>query len=122
MPTVAIRIDMPPKGILEVTGDGSAPTDEQMREELEDRQEFLDAVVPTLASLPGRPPRRAGNVERVELLGTDVWSEVNHYLLLVTVDIGDPGIDFASLLPAGGEAAMVGSYASLQSWPEERSA
>ena len=67
MPTVVIRIDVPPKGVLEVTGRGSAPTDDQMTEEKQARQEFLDAVVPTLASLPGRPSRRAGNVSRVIL-------------------------------------------------------
>jgi hypothetical protein len=121
MPTVAIRIDMPPKGVLEETGEGSSPTEEQMNEEQEVRQAFLDAVVPLLASLPERPPRRQGNVERVELLGTDVWSKLNHYLVLVTVDIGDPGIDLTSVLPAGAEVSLVGSYAPLQSWPERGS-
>src|SRR4051794_11232207 len=74
MPVVVIRIDVPPKGVLEVTGKGSAPTDEQMREEKQARQEFLDAVSPTFASLPSRPSTRSGNVLRVELLGTNVWS------------------------------------------------
>jgi hypothetical protein len=122
MPTVAIRIDMPPRGVLEETGDGSAPTDEQMKEEQEVRKEFLDRVGPLLASLPGRPPKRQGNVSQVELHGTDVWSELNHYLLLVTVDIGDPGIDLTSVLPDGAEVSVVGSYTPLASWPEGGSA
>ena len=121
MPTVVIRIDMPPKGVLEVTGQGSNPTDEQMREEKQARQEFLDAVTPTLASLPGRPSRRSGNVSRVELLGTNVWSQNNHYLLLVTVDIGDPGIDWASFLPPGAEVSTIGAYSPLLQWPEDAS-
>lgn len=116
--TIVIRIDMPAKGI-EVTADGSAPTDDQMGEEGKARQEFLDFVVPKLASIPGRPSRRQGNVGRAELLGADVWSQFNHYLLLVSVDIGDPGIDWASLVPPGGEVTIIGSYASLQHWPED---
>ena len=118
MTTIVIRIDMPPKGI-EITGDGAAPTDDQMREEEKARQEFLNFVGPKLASLPGRPPRRQGNVERVELLGGDVWSQLNHYLLLVSFDIGDPHIDWASLVPPGGEVTVIGSYAPLRHWPED---
>ena len=118
MPIVPIRIDVPPTGI-EVTGDGTSPSDEEMAEELAARQEFLDRVSPTLASLPSRPARRAGNVSRVELLGTDVWSKMNHYLLLVSVDIGDPDIDLASLLAPGSDFSVIGSYASLESWPND---
>jgi hypothetical protein len=118
MPIVPIRIDVPPTGI-EVTGDGTSPTDEEMAEEKAARQEFLDRVSPTLASLPSRPPRRAGNVSRVELLGTDVWSKMNHYLLLVSVDIGEPDIDLASLLPPGSDFSVIGSYAPLESWADE---
>ena len=89
-----------------------------MQEEQEVRQEFLDAVEPLLAALPERPPMRQGNVERVELLGANVWSQLNHYLLLVTVDIGDPRIDLASVLPAGADVSVAGSYAPLESWPQ----
>jgi hypothetical protein len=121
VPTVVIRIDMPPRGI-EVTGEGSSPTDEEMDEEKQARQEFIDAIAPTLASLPERPARRAGNVRSVELLGGNVWSELNRYLLLVEVDIGDPGIDLTSLVPAGGEVSVIGSYAPLQRWREIGSA
>jgi hypothetical protein len=113
---VAIRIDVPPTGI-EVTGEGTNPTDAQMKQEMEARQKFLDQVAPTLAALPSRPLRRAGNVTRVELLGSDVWAHLNHYLLLVSVDIGDPGIDLASLLPPGSDFAVIGEYAPLESWP-----
>jgi hypothetical protein len=117
MPTVVIKIDTPPTGI-EATGQGSSPTDEQMQEETAARQAFIDRVSPELAALLTRPPRRAGNVARVELLGTDVWSELNHYLLLVEVDIGEPDIDLGSLLPPGSESSVIGSYASLQTWPD----
>jgi hypothetical protein len=119
MPTVVIRIDLPPRGVLEVTGQGSNPTDDEMREEKQYRQEFLDAVTPVLASLPDRPPRRAGNVSRVELLGTNVWSQNHHYLLLIDVDIGDPRIDWASFLPPGAEVSTVGAYTPLRHWPED---
>jgi hypothetical protein len=118
---VVIRIDMPPKSI-EVQGAGFAPTDDQVSEEQDRRQEFLDFVAPKLAFLPGRPPKRAGNVQHVELLGGNVWSHLNHYLLLVSVDIGDPNIDLAWLVPPGGEASVIGSYAPLQNWPEDPSA
>jgi hypothetical protein len=116
MPTVVIRIDMPSKGVLEVTGEGSAPTDDQMAEERRARQEFLDAVSPTLASLVGKPPKRTGNVSHVELLGANVWSQLNHYLVLVSVDSGEPDIDWSALLPPGAEVTTIGSYAPLQRW------
>ncbi len=121
MTTVVIRIDMPPKGI-EATGDGSSPTDEEMEEEQKYRQEFMDHIEPKLASLPDMPPARAGNVSRVELLGGNVWSELNHYLLLMTVDIGGPRVDLSTLVPPGGEVSVIGSYSSLKEWPEESSA
>ena len=91
--TLAISIDLPPTGELETSGNGSSPTDIQMAEEEKARQKFLDAVSPYLASVPKRPPHRQANVSSIELLGTGVWSQLNHYLLLVTVDLGDPGID-----------------------------
>ena len=121
MATVAIRIDMPPKGVLEVTGQGSSPTDAQMKEEQQARQEFLDAVTTALASLPGKPSRRSGNVSRVELLGGSVWSKLNHYLLLLTVDMGEPDIDWASILPRGAKVSTVGSYSPLHEWPGDAS-
>jgi hypothetical protein len=49
--TVVTRIDMPAKDI-EVTGEGFAPTDDQVSEEQNRRREFLDFVSPKLASLP----------------------------------------------------------------------
>lgn len=119
MTTVVIQIEMPPKGQLEVSGGGSSPTEDQMNEETQIRQDFMDFVSPQLALLPDRPPRRAGNVSRVELLGTGVWSQMNHYLLLISVDIGDPGIDLDALVPPGGHATVIGSYDKLQQWPEK---
>jgi hypothetical protein len=35
----------------------------------------------------------------------------------VTVDIGDPRIDFDALLPPGGTAQVVGAYDTLAEWP-----
>jgi len=117
MATVVIRVDMPPKGELEVSGQGTSPTDEQMKEESQIRQEFLEHVSPQLAALIERPPARAGNVSRVQLLGTDVWSQMNHYVLLVEVDIGEPQIDLDALAP-GAQTGVIGSYSQLQQWPE----
>ena len=119
MPTVVIRIDLPPRGVLQVTGQGANPTDDAMREEEQYRQEVLDAVTPALAALPGRPPQRAGNVARVELLGTNVWSQTNRYLLLVEVDIGAPEIDWASVLPPGAAVSTIGAYTPLRHWPDD---
>jgi len=121
---VAIKVDLPPTGELETSGDGRAPTDAQMAEESQARQKFLDLVSPYLESLPKRPPRRAGNVSRVELLGRGVWSQLNHYLLLVTVDSGIGGVEeeLLALLPEGSEVAAVGSFSSLQEWPAPDSA
>jgi hypothetical protein len=119
MATVVIRIDMPAKG-SGVTGTGSSPTDEQMKEELAARKEFLDFVEPKLASLLERPARRAGNIHRIDLWGGGEWSRLTNYLLLVSVDIGNPGIDFTSVLPPGGEASAIdGSYGPLLDWAKK---
>ena len=124
MATMAISIDLPPVGELETSGNGSSPTDAQMAEEEKARQKFLDSVSPFLASVPKRPPHAFGNVSKIELLGTGVWSQFNHYLLLLEVDIGDPRIDreLTALLPKGSKMSVVGSYESLQTWPEARKA
>jgi hypothetical protein len=81
---------------------------------------FIDTVSPYLKSLPERSPHRSGNVSRAELLGRDVWSELNHYLLLATVDIGDPGIEqeLSALLPQGTQISGLGDFSSLREWPE----
>lgn len=122
MATLAISIDLPPVGELETSGDGSSPTDAQTAEESQARQKFLDSVWQYLESLPKRPPHAQGNVSRVELLGRGVWSQLNHYLLLVTVDIGETGIDkeLSAMLPAGSKVAVVGTFDSLQVWPKAR--
>ncbi|KOV97306.1 hypothetical protein [Streptomyces sp. NRRL B-3648] len=115
MATVVYLIDAPPTGI-EKTGEGFDPTDEQMAEERQARQAFLDAVTPHLAALASRPARRSGNVDNVELLGGDTWSNLNHYLLLVTTDIGEPGIAFDSFLPPGTKVTEIGNgYSALWS-------
>lgn len=123
MNELAILVDLPPTGELETSGDGASPTDAQMAEETDARQKFLDLISPYLASLPNRPPRRAGNVSRVELLGADVWSQLNHYLVRITVDIGGGGIaeELSSKLPAGSKVSTVGAFASLQSWTRGQS-
>lgn len=119
MATMVIRLEQPPKGELELSGQGSSPTDEQMNEETQIRQDFIDHVSPQLVALLERPVHHSGNVFGIELLGTDVWSQMNHYVLLVTVDIGDPRIDLDELVTSGGETTLIGSYASLQKWPEQ---
>jgi len=40
--TIVVSILLPPTGELENSGDGSSPTDEQMSEELQARQDFID--------------------------------------------------------------------------------
>ncbi len=120
MATLAISIDLPPAGELETTGNGTSPTQPQMDEETRARQRFVDTVSSYLKSLPSTPPHAIGNVTRVELLGRNVFSQLNHYLLLVTVDIGDPGIEghLAALLPRGTQISVVGEFAPLREWPE----
>jgi hypothetical protein len=116
MSTVAIRIDMPPKGI-EVNGEGSSPTDDQMAEEQAARDQFMELIAPALSSLPERPPRRTGNVSRVQLLGANTWSNLNHYLVLVDSD-GEVGPDLESVLPADAKVEVIGAYGGLMQWPE----
>ena len=116
MPIAVIRLEAAPTG-NEVSGEGTNPTDEQMKEEQDARRRFLDFVEPKLAELPNRPSFRAGNVSRVELMGANEWSKLNHYLLLLDFDVGRPRIELDELLPPGTTATEVGSYSSLQTWP-----
>lgn len=124
MATLAITIDLPPTGELETSGDGTSPTQDQMDQETQARQNFIDVISPYLKSLPERPPRRAGNVSHVELLGRDVWSQLNHYLLLITIDIGEACIDqeLSALLPPGSQVSVAGVFDPVQEWPEPRPA
>ena len=119
MTRLVVKIDAPPQGELETGGDGTSPTDEQMAEEQQIRQRFLDGLSPYLESLPQRPPHRAGNVNHVELLGRDTWSEMNHYLVVIHVDIGN--VDLSELttnLPPGSEVSVVGGdYETIDEWP-----
>jgi hypothetical protein len=109
---------MPAKGELETNpGSGAELTDAQTEEELAIRQEFLDYVTPKLAELPRRPSHRLGNVSRVELIGGNEWSQFNHYVVILTVDVGiPPGLD--EIVPAGGELTVLGPFEALQTWPE----
>ena len=122
MATLAISIDLPPTGELETAGNGTSPTQSQMDEETRARQRFVDMVTSYLKSLPRTRPHRAGNVTRVELLGRNVFSQLNHYLLLVTVDIGDPGIEghLSALLPQGTQISVVGEFTPVREWPDPR--
>jgi len=86
--TIVVSILLPPTGELETSGDGSSPTDEQMSEELQARQDFIDVLSPHVEALLKRDPHRQENVSRIELLGAGIWSKLNHYLLLVSVDVG----------------------------------
>lgn len=115
MATLMLRIDMPPKGVLETSEDPPELTDELMNEEQQIRQEFLDYVSPRLAELPKRPFFRSGNVSRVELLGANEWTNLNHYLVILSVDIGIPR-DLDSILPPHAEMTLIGPYTSLDSW------
>jgi len=119
MPTLVISIDLPPTGELEISGDGSSPTDAQMAEETQARQNFVGLVSPYFESLLKRPPRRQGNVGGVELLGYNIWSQFNHYLLLVTFDVGETGIDqdLSALLPQGSQVSVVGASFVPVEWP-----
>jgi hypothetical protein len=119
MSILIVHIDVPPSGELEVTGDGSSPTDEQMAEETAARERILDALQPYLSSLPERPPHRSGNVSRVQLLGEDTWSNMNHYAAIVTVDIGDPGLKegLLGVLPDGSTVDVKGGFGDLEEWP-----
>ena len=118
MSTLTISVHLPPVGELETSGDGSSPTEAQMAEEMQARQKFLDIVSPLFETLPNRPPHRSGNVSRVELLGGGVWSQLNRYLLLVDVDIGEPRIDqeLLAILPAGSKVSFVGAFDALETW------
>ena len=120
MHTLTISIDMPPTGVLETTGQDSELTDAQMAEELQARQAFLDLISPFLQALPGRPLHREGNVSRAELLGASTWTRLNHYQLILEVDIGGQEIatQLGQLLPAGAQVAVLGEFESLQVWPE----
>ena len=120
--TLAISIDLPPSGQLETIGNGTSPTQAQMDEETRARQHFVDTVTSYLKSPPETPPHRVGNVTRVELLGRNVFSQLNHYLLLVTVGIGDPGIEgrLLALLPPGTQISVVGEFTPVKEWPEPR--
>ena len=123
MATLAISIDLPPTGELETAGNGTSPTQAQMDEETRARQRFVDIVTSYLKSLPGTRAHRARNVTRLELLGRNVFSQLNHYLLLVTVDIGDPGIEghLSALLPQGTQISVVGEFTPVKECPEPKS-
>jgi hypothetical protein len=119
MATWTIQVDMPPKGALE-TGEATGElTDEQMEEESAYRQEFLDYVSPKLAALLERGPRRSANVLDIEIHGADTWSNMNRYLLLITVDIGGPGFELKELLPPQAEAKIIGDYELIERWPRK---
>jgi hypothetical protein len=92
-----------------------------MDEETKASRSFIDLVSAYLEPRPARPPRRAGNVSQVELLGRDVWSQLNHYLLLITIHITDGGIgaDLAAMLPPGAQVPVAGVVDSLQQWPAQ---
>src|SRR4051794_33281480 len=121
MATLAVSVEMPPSGELETSGNGTSPSDAQMDEEMKARQKFLDLVSPLLGELPNRPPHRQGNISRVELLGRGVWSQLNHYLLLVTVDTGETGLgeELAALLPKGAKVSVIGTFESLEVWSKK---
>jgi hypothetical protein len=113
-------ITAPPVGELETSGEGSSPTDEQMSEEQASRDETIARLRPYLESLPQVPPHRMGNVTDVQLLGNNTWSNLNRYVVILTVDIGDPGVEAALLgvLPAGSTVEVFSDYALIDEWHE----
>ena len=117
MGTLAISIQVPPVGELETSGDGSSPTQAQMDEETAARDRLLKTISPFLDSLPGRPPHRSGNVSAFDLLGGKVWSQLNRYLLLLTVDVADSRVsdELSKLLPQGSKVAILGEFESVRS-------
>jgi hypothetical protein len=119
MSNLIVQIDVPPVGELELSGRGFDPTDAQTAEETAARERTLDVLRPYLSSLPERPPHRAGNVSRVELLGANTWSNLNHYTVLVTVDIGTPPFqeELEQILPEGSTVVVSGTFESLEEWP-----
>jgi hypothetical protein len=121
MGTLIVEIDVPPVGDLETSGDGGSPTQEQMDEEQAARAKTIDALRPYLESLPKRPPHRSGNVSHVRLLGNNTWSNLNHYALVVSVDIGDPGIEqgLRGVLPEGSDIVVHGDFTDLDAWPAD---
>ena len=109
MAIVAISIDVPPEGGTS----GQTSADAQVGEEA--RQKFLDSISPYFESLPKRPPRRTGNVTRVELLGDN--SQFNHYLLLITFDLPFSLIqELSAKLPPGSQVSVVGEFDLMQAW------
>ena len=114
MGKLAIRVVMPPVGI-EVTGDGTNPSEEEMAEEQAARDKFVETIGPWAEGLLARGSHRMGNVSRVDLLGANEWSQLNRYLLLLEVDIGEPPLELETLLP-GAEVTHVGSFAPLETW------
>ena len=89
MGTLAISICAPPRGELATSSNGSSPTAAQIDEELQVRQRFIEAVSPYLTSL------------------------------LVTVDVGDPGIaqQLSALLPKGSLVSVAGYFGGIEDWP-----
>jgi hypothetical protein len=119
MATMVVSIEVPPVGELETSNQLQVPpTDAQMEEEINARQKFLDIVSPYFASLPNRPLNRLSNVSSVELLGVKEWSRLNHYLVLLTVDLGDPKIqqEVLAKLPQGSKVSVEGPFDSMQTW------
>jgi hypothetical protein len=116
MGTLAVSIQVPPAGELETSGKGSSPTQTQMDEETAARDGFLKTISPFLDSLPGRPPHHSGNVSAFDLLGSKVFSTLNHYLLLLTVDVADGRVtdELSKLLPAGSKVSILGEFESVR--------
>ena len=120
MPILIAHIEVPPSGELETKrGESGELTDEQMAEELAARERAMATMRPLLASLPERPARRSGNISRVELLGENTWSTLNHYVVLATVDIGDGGLEeeLLTVLPEGSTVSVSAGVVSLEEWP-----
>ncbi len=123
MPILIAHIEVPPSGELETKPRESGElTDEQMAEELAARERAIATMRPLLASLPERPARRSGNISRVELLGENTWTTLNHYVVFATVDIGNGGLEeeLLTVLPEGSKVSVAAGVVPLEEWPEPK--
>ena len=111
-----VRIDMPPVGI-EVTGWSGPgdPTDEQVSQEEDAREAFLEFTEPRIKGLFG-PLRQTGNVVFAKLLCADGWGQMNHYVLILGFDFPIP-VDYASLVPPGAQVTPIGLYGPINLGP-----
>lgn len=122
MDTLVVSIDLPPSGGLEASGGDASSAQAQEDQGTRADYDFIKAVSPYLQSLVDQAPRRAGNVDHVELLSTPgEQTAISHYMLVIAYDMlvaGDAaGIEqeLSALLPQGARLS-VGGFTFWQEW------